>query len=326
MKTHIILVFFSLLSLFSLQAQLPFTSQLFTSRIFLNPAFTGIDHVSRFSASTRAYNVSLKEKSLLWSTSHEQMFGKSGSHRAVGVMVQRGVINSQERLDIGATLSYAQEFQLSENQVLRAGISGSFKQRSLEFFDLQFPDQINPRDSVIAPVPWEEVTTLARPDIDLGFLYTNKNFFLSASFHNLINPDYPFVSPRGFIPIEINRRINFMAGGRIGLYTFENVFGKDWELEVRPYTLLALQKNYQQVALGVQNYFGPLMLGYLYKSYGQHVIQTGLSLGPVSLGYSYDYTKFGAQGLFYYRTHELSLQVLIPSQKKGKKNPHLPSF
>jgi len=150
-------------------AQDPSFSQFYASRIYLNPAFTGIENGISFSGASRMQWVNVDEgfKTYIASVEIQEPYLRSGFglslfHNTEGLMQ----LNTN-----GVSLSYAYHIPLDKHNI-HIGFQGHWVQKSVDWNKITFSDQLDPVFGDINPttaVPL--LDRISYTDFDFGILW-----------------------------------------------------------------------------------------------------------------------------------------------------------
>lgn len=165
----ILLTVLFILSIQLCQAQDPSFSQFYASRIYLNPAFTGIENGLSFASASRMQwlNVDQGFQTYVASIEFQEPYLRSGFglslfHDTQGIMQ----LNTN-----GISLSYAYHIPMDEHN-LHIGFQGHWIQKSVDWDKITFSDELDPVFGDINPtsaVPL--LDNINYTDFDFGILW-----------------------------------------------------------------------------------------------------------------------------------------------------------
>ena len=168
MNKNLLTVFF-IFCIYLSHAQDPSFSQFYASRIYLNPAFTGIENGVSFAGVSRTQwtNVDRGFRTYIASVEIQEPFLRSGFglslyHDTEGLMQ----LNTNQ-----VSLSYAYHIPLDHHN-LHIGFQGSWVQKSVDWDKITFSDQLDPVFGDINPttaVPL--LDKISYTDFDFGILW-----------------------------------------------------------------------------------------------------------------------------------------------------------
>lgn len=150
-------------------AQDPSFSQFYASRIYLNPAFTGIEQGISFAGVSRMQwiNVDRGFNTYIASVEIQEPFLRSG----FGLSVFHNTEGIMQLNTNGIALSYAYHIPL-DNHNLHIGFQGHWVQKSVDWDKIIFSDEIDPVFGVVNPttaVPL--LDNISYTDFDFGILW-----------------------------------------------------------------------------------------------------------------------------------------------------------
>jgi type IX secretion system PorP/SprF family membrane protein len=205
-------------------AQDPAFSQLFSNRVYLNPAFTGIDQGHRLSMSTRALWRNLPKNLSTQSFSYDYQ-PCANPRIGVGIVGTRDV-EGEGRLkstDLAGVFAFHTYYSLRKTR--KAQTAGSFSMsaqlgytgRAIDLSGLVFGDQLDPVLGVVTPSSTQvSITNPANTfDIGGGFLLRQRIYFkktkkdmrdvtvhIGIAAHHLNKPLIGFTGAGGKLPIK----------------------------------------------------------------------------------------------------------------------------
>ena len=262
----------------------PSFSQFYANRIYLNPAFTGIEQGISFAAVSRTQWAKVDEGFRTYTASAE--FQKPFLRSGFGLNIYydtEGIMNFNTT---SIAFSYAYMIPLN-NHNLHIGLKGSWIQKSVDWSKIVFSDELDPVFGAINPttaVPFLDKTTYT--DFDVGILWRfendvkiGKNLFrdtrtsIGLSIHHL---PYLFLKNTGNesfqnLNTQTSPRITFHAGMVLPLLYFN---GKKKKLAISPNLKYDLQgessfsrgKGLQVFTYGVYVLYEGIYFGVYYQN------------------------------------------------------------
>lgn len=290
-------------------AQDPQFTQFYAAPTYLNPAFAGTTTQSRISGNYR----------LQWP-------GIPGAFRVENIAFDRylpsinsgmGFLMTREKMGTGGLQNltfgyqYAYEARITRELFFRPALQFGFTQRSINFGDLIFNDQL------IRP---DGVATLENPildpvtffDLSGGAILNTSTWWLGFSAHHLNEPDE---SLYGNNPAFLFRRYSLHGGYRLKL---RKKFKHSRTYAVAAFNYRA-QGDFDQLDAGAYLELDPFVFGIWYRSlpiksnregYFNHDainMVVGFHAGSYKFGYSYDITVSPLNVGQSAGSHELSL-------------------
>ena len=308
-----------------LRAQDPHFSQYYANPLYLNPAFAGVDKCPTIHLNYRNQYPTLGVYNT-FSASYDQYV--SGMRGGLGFLALRdeaaqGALNLTEFSAI-----YSYHMTVSRKFTLLTGFQATFRQRTLDWNSLTFPDQIDPFYGFVKPT--NEIpptnTTNSHLDLSVGFLGYTERFYIGVVGHHLTEPNEAFLS---------NEKLPFKFTAHTGM-TFslgrKRLYNSTENLMII-HAVYQVQSTASQLTAGISFNRGPITGG-LALRHGVNnpdAIIVILGIAPEkaawAVGYSYDYTisDFTNVGG---GAHEISLKYKFPCRirKKGIKPIKCPKF
>lgn len=249
LNKHLKVLFFFTLAMGTplLHGQDPSFSQFYANRLYLNPAFAGVEQdVRRAFINYRNQWPGINARYVTYSASYDQYIDPLRGGFGVRVMndIQgEGTIN---QFEFG--LIYSHQIRLSRELVIAGGLEAHVVQRSLNTSEMVFEDMIDPQTGIANMASSENISGHQRtfPDFNLGFAGFYRNVYLGASLSHLLSPD---LSESSSVNNTLPRKFMFFAGGMIPVR--EKRFGKE-NLQLSPNIVYIQQKKFSQLNYGME--------------------------------------------------------------------------
>jgi type IX secretion system PorP/SprF family membrane protein len=317
-------------------------SQYYNAPLYLNPALTGTINNTRAIVNYRTQWTSLPSPFVTYAASFDHYIAPYSS--GVGMLLQRDRQGDGKLTSTSATLLYSYHVWVSEKVTFIPALQVGFTNRSVNYADFVFGDQLNASGANGLPTADNIVNGPNKNYVDIGtggLLYSDK-FWLGISAHHLNKPNQAFT---GNFRLPIQTSIH---GGYKFLLDEDRRLPQKYRLNskeksISPTFLYKSQGEYDQLDLGVYAIYEPLMFGLWYrgipiKKYKEGinnneclVFMAGIHYMGFTFCYSYDLTistfKPASGG-----AHEIAViyQWEIPySNYRPKKHPRkvsCPSF
>jgi len=298
-----------------LSAQDPSFSQFYANRLYLNPAWAGIEDGKRFFAN---YRNQYRNSYTTYSASYDQYV--EPVHGGLGFSIMNdlqgdGYLN---QLNISAIYSY--HIKVSRFLMVNGGMQASYVQRKLNASKFIFGDQIDPVSGDIIPGS-ESYGDIKKdfPDFSTGFAAFYKNMYMGASMFHLLRPVQSLSeSPEARLP----RKFILYIGGCFPV--IEKRLRKEF-LQLNPNLIYLQQKSLNQLNYGLEVIFADRFAGgFLIRQnlgirYSSLIFSGGVALDKVRFRYSYDAqlslptVNFNTGG-----AHEISMSFTVDREKKIK--------
>ena len=323
MKKAIVLGILAMFTALSMKAQDPHFSQFYANPLYLNPAFTGSSKCPRVNTSYRNQFPSIAADFVTYSVSYDQHI--DALHGGLGLMVisdraGQGALGITEVSGI-----YSYQLVVNQNFSILAGFQGTFRQRSLDWSKLNFPDQIDEKYGFVRPTQEEAPSepTISHLDLSAGVIGFSDFFYFGGAVHHLTEPNEAFLE-QGFLPMRFTAHsgaiIPLSGSGRVGDSKF-----------LSPNILYYKQQDFEQLNLGISAQRNELGAGFWFRQNFNNadaiMVIIGYQPDNFRIGYSYDFTvsKIGPTSG---GAHEVSFSYQFEcSPKKRKfKTINCPSF
>lgn len=271
-----------------------FTQQ-YASRLYLNPAFAGINSPWSVALAHRNQWPALNGSFITNQLAAD--FRLPGTKSAVSLLVQ------QDRAGVGGLQKwqlsggYAYHTNLSSEWAMSLGLQASVASLRVNFGNLVFGDQLS--DNGMVAVTSAEANTFEPSyymDFTVGALAYTDQFWAGLTARHLNQPGYGFNNE-----VELPIRYIAIAGYKFYAKSYEEQ-GQLFELSFSPTATFIHQQNLKRLDIGIYTIYTPLTLGLIYKGVpvtgGTNQDQTvsiiaGLQMRSIRLGYSHD---VGLQG------------------------------
>lgn len=240
-------------------------SQFYATPLYLNPAFSGSTEYTRVGLNYRnqwpAINANFTTTSLY--ADHYLEDVNSG----IGVILtyDKSGIGGLKSFNIG--LQYAYELRLSERFTFRPGMQVAYYNRSVDFNDLLFGDQIDVNTGAINPSTGEVFNGgLKKGFVDLTFggLLFSKHAWFGATIDHLTEPNQSIDGGFDALPRKISIHGGykfFMKSGVMG----SGLYARPRERSITPTFQYKSQGQFDQMDLGMYTTFEPIIIGLWYR-------------------------------------------------------------
>jgi len=328
---RLVIVFFVsvLITSSSTYAQDAQFSQFYNAPLYLNPAFTGTSHGSRAILNYRNQWPGASKPFVSYAASFDHYFANYNSGVGVMVMQNKAATSKLKSTELSALYSY--HIDLNDQWVFIPGIQATFVQRNIDYSSVTFPDQLNSTGYIGSTSENLNYGNKTYMDFSTGGLLYSETFWFGASYHHLNRPN------QSFMPGNISQlpgEVNLHAGARIPFASSPK--GRSSRMHYKekafiPSILYKAQGKFDQLDLGVNMVYEPIMIGVWYrglpvKKYApgytnvESIIgMIGYNVSNFSFGYSYDFV-ISRLNMRSAGAHEISLIYTFGEQeKKGKK-------
>lgn len=261
------------------KAQDPQFTQLFSSALYANPAFTGSAGQGRVQAAHRIQWPGIP--GTFYTTHIGADLTSDKLPLDVGLNYLRDQAGDRVLVTSSIGINLARSFRIYNNLALRLGISGSFNDRNLDASKLTFGDQIDSRYGFI----YETQQVIPFPDkryinFNLGAVLHSEVFLIGYAMHNATEPDLSF----GYQPSRLPVRHNAHGSLRI----FKNEAKRISKIYLN--AAVAKQQDFSNLMAGVSALHGKWKIGAAYRNNDSFIGLLGFVTNAFAVSYSYDYT------------------------------------
>ncbi|MBC5774590.1 PorP/SprF family type IX secretion system membrane protein [Pontibacter sp. KCTC 32443] len=265
-------------------------SQQYANRLYLNPAFAGLNHDWSVSISHRTQWPALNGAFLTNQVAADLLLPNTKSAISLLLLQDKAGIGGLQKL--AASAGYAYHTPLTDRIALSAGLQATVASLSINFDNLVFGDQLSDNGQVA--VTTAEANTF-EPTQYISFatgalLYTNQ-LWLGLTAAHLNKPAYGF-GEKTSLPM----RFTVNTGYKFYVSSYQTN-GGEAEFSITPTATFTHQKNFNWLSAGLYTNYTPVSLGLLYKGVpvtGDQnqeqalAVIAGLQLNQVKVGFSHD--------------------------------------
>lgn len=295
----------------NLFAQDPTFTQFYANPVYLNPALAGSSGCPRVALNYRNEWPQLTGNYVTYAASYDSYFKNiSGGIGLVALHDQQGQGTIQTSM-IGASYSYY--LKVNRKFRLMFGTQAAYYQKYLDWSQLTFGDQIDPRRGFIyqtGDVPRGDGRR-GFFDVSAGLVGFSKNFYFGAAFHHLNRPDESMILGQSRLPIKFTGHIgaNIKLGqrGRYSSTTF-----------LSPNIIYQNQNGFQQLNVGAYLKYESFTIGAWYRNKDAFILTVGINTDKYRIGYSYDLTVSQLGNGVSGGSHEVSLGINLKCKKPAR--------
>jgi type IX secretion system PorP/SprF family membrane protein len=309
-----------------LQAQHYQFSQFYAAQIYLNPAFTGANPCPRLGLNYRNQWSLIPGTFTSFQVSYDRPLRQINSGLGFSLFSDKAGLGSLKTTQFNAL--YAYELRINKGLVARAGLSAGFTQRSIDYSQLRFGDQIARGGAANS---LEDISTNRNVyfDLNMGYLLYSKNAWGGFSINHLTRPNQSLQGGNSPLPIEWK----FHGGYKFLLE--EDASNSKEQHSITAAINYKKEAKFNQIDIGAYYTKGYMVVGMwyrgipLYKPFKWYanndalIFLLGVSTDKVRIGYSFDYTVSKLTVYNTNGTHEISIAYPFCSKKKRKKRPIL---
>lgn len=325
-KGLLILFFLKMIMTLQSHAQDPQFSQFFAAPLYLNPAFTGTTKEHRFVANYRNQWRNVANGYVTYAFSYDYNMRDANSGFGLMATTDKAGAVGMGTTNIGFLYSY--KLKLSDGWVLTPGLHFAYGTRGIDREKVVLLDQLSYGDVTI-PSNDPLIFSLKNTnffDFSSGLLLYNRNFWAGISAHHMNKPNLTLIGDNSRLPMKAS----IHGGARIRL--FNGPFKRNVAPSIAPSFIYKKQGNIEQLDLGVNFHYHPVMVGFWYrgipvkkseitKQINQDalIFLLGMKYDQFEFGYSYDIT-ISTLGPSSGGSHEVSVayQLFNPARRKPK--------
>lgn len=299
-------------------------SQFYSMPLYLNPGFTGSTPMHRLNMAYRMQWPNLPKAFSTTALSYDYNLTDLNSGFGVTFIHDNAGATALTANNFSASYSYKIHFE--NGWLVSPGIQFGYVARNFDYSRLLLNDQIGSGNSNQAPYTIDP-TILAMDkfhyfDFGTGLLFYNKTTWIGASVYHLNEPNYSLLGGDE----RLSAKYSVHGGVRIPLY--KGPMTRKKVTSLAPSFIYKKQGRFQQVDLGLNFQYDPIMAGVWYRgslgkglyNYGNHnavVFVFGVRLPNLELGYSYDFT-LSSLGPASGGSHEITLAYLFKTKESKK--------
>lgn len=292
-----VLVHMALLMLVAsgVSAQDPHFSQFYANAIYTNPAFAGSTNHGRFVTNARNQWSSISGTFTTMSAAYDEHYDVING--GIGIIVSRDQAGVGLLTTNSIAGAYSYQIPVNKYLTLRASVQASIMQKTLDFGNFTWGDQILKRYGIVKPVTGENPPNPAIiiPNFSAGFVAYTKQFYGGVAVHNITEPSQAFWNSYQ-VKNSILRRITVHGGMQIPLNKAKN--SKNTKV-LSPNVLFMQQGPFTELNLGMYYNKGAYILGGYFRQTAANtdafIILIGLRKEKLRIGYSYDATLSNAR-------------------------------
>ncbi|PJB16192.1 MAG: hypothetical protein CO118_00815 [Flavobacteriales bacterium CG_4_9_14_3_um_filter_32_8] len=266
----------------NLFAQDPEFTQFYANPLYLNPAFAGTAHCPRVSLNYRNQWPGISGSFITSSVSYDQHVDALSGGIGLLVWNDRAGEGTLKTTNVSGIYSY--QIPVTRRFSIKAGIQGTWAQKSVDWSKLTFGDMIDARRGFIYntnEIQRDEPANYV--DFSAGILGFSEKYFFGFAVNHLAEPDESVIEGASPLP----RKFTFHAGAVLPIDSKGEV------ASLSPNILVQLQQDFLQVNFGMYFSKGPIIGGLWYRvgsNSDSFIALLGFQAGILKFGYSYDIT------------------------------------
>lgn len=291
-KKKIIFTLFTLVFCHYLVAQQMEFSQFYAAPLQLNPALAGISHGPRIALNYRNQWPELGAGASggfnTYAISYDQHFEKISS--GLGIMFISDRIANNKIVQNTINLAYSYQIRASDKVGIKLGLGMAYTHRYINWYDLQFYDQIDPLSGFFQSIGVPNQTNEIPPNGfnrhivngNAGLVVFSNKYYGGVTVSNII-PE------RDYIANDPNSRMRAAIHGG-AMYKLGSHYKQKWWIS--PQFLFAYQNNFSQLSvgslIGFDFFYTGVWVRHTINNMDAVISGIGFKKGVMRFGYSFD--------------------------------------
>ncbi len=308
-KYFVFLSFLVLLAPFCNAQDVEF-SQFYTSRVYLNPAFTGLKGCNSFTTVYRNQWPAIQNAYDSYYTAYERKMKKHDAGISVYFLSDLAGEGSLRRQNLSFT--YAKQIRFSKNWYGAFGIRAGYTLNSINWSNLTWGDMIDARKGFVYSTNQPRGADNEHYfDAGAGAIFYNKNMYGGFAVDHLNRPENGMLSIYQTSRLPMRLKVHY--GGNIAVDYAPNTP----QFNIAPQIIYTKQLKSQQFTLGSYFIYNKFVAGVWYRVKDSFILLTGVETNKFRIGYSFD---LGANSLVSQSggAHEISISYLIDCHSRNK--------
>ena len=310
-------------------AQDPHFSQFYANPMYINPAFAGSTNHGRIVTNARNQWSSIAGTFTTMSASFDEHYDVING--GIGVMVTRDQAGVGLLTTNAVSGAYSYQIPVNRYFTIRASVQATIIQKTLDFGNFTWGDQILKQYGIVKPVTGEAPPNpaITIPNFASGFIGYTKYAYGGFAVHNLTEPSQKFWNTYQNENV-ILRKVTVHAGAQIPLRPPDKRSNRN-NISLSPNIIYMQQGAFSELNLGMYYNKGSYILGGYFRQTTANsdalIVLLGLRREKLRIGYSYDATvsnaRPGARA-----SHEVSLSFELRKRipKKSIRAIRCPEF
>lgn len=285
----------------------PAFTQFYANPLYLNPAFAGTAICPRVSMNYRNQWPGISGQFVTYSTSYDQHVDNLAGGVGLMVLHDRAGEGTISTTNVSGIYSY--QIPVNRKFSIKAGLQGTWAQKSVDWSKLTFGDMIDARRGFVYNT--NEVKRDAPAnyvDFSAGILGFSERFFGGFAAHHITQPNESVIKGESKLPMKLT----FHAGGIIPLDSKGDV------ASLSPNLLVQMQGKFTQINFGMYYSKGPIVGGLWYRTGDAFITLLGFQTDVFKFGYSYDITISDLTNKTA-GSHEISLGIQFDCKPKKRR-------
>lgn len=324
-----IIILFTLFTEKEVFAQDPIFSQFYANPLYLNPALAGSAICPRLTMNYRNQWPSISGTFVTYSASYDQYV--DGIAGGIGVIVTTDVAGEGALTSTMISGIYSYRLKVSRTLFLNAAFQATYLQRRIDWDNLTFGDQIDPKYGFVNITQERPPDNRTRgfPDFSAGVMFSHKeNFYGGVAVNHMTQPNDGFYSD---VSSKLYMKVTAHFGTLIDLKRRRSGARQIEDPTLSPNILYQHQQNFQQLNYGIYINKYPFVGGVWFRQNFENadafILLAGFQQSSYKFAYSYDLTVSKLTNITG-GAHEFSFtwQFKCPTKKTRIKAINCPSF
>ncbi len=318
---RILLLSFCLLAAKS-QAQDPIFSQFFSNPLQINPAFAGVTYAPRISLSYRNQWPSWPNAYRTYAAMYEQSL--EGLNSGIGIMVLTDDAGDGIYKTNNFNFTYSYQVQASRDLFLKLGFEAGVHQTRLDWDQLVFADQLDPRiglqEGVLTGENAPDLFNRTSLDIGTGILLYHTNYYGGISLKHINRADESWFNVNESLNLGRPMRLSIHGGAEFSVNRGNNRLGASF---ISPNLLYIRQGEFSQLNVGAYAGYEKVFAGLWYRHAQQNVdaviVMGGVKYQSLRIAYSFDVTISDLSLADTGGAHEVSISINLEDSRAVNK-------
>jgi len=289
-------------------------SQFYASKIYLNPAFTGLRGDNSITTTYRNQWPAIRHAYESYFVSYDR---KLKEHEAgISIYFLNDVAGEGSLRRQSLAFIYSKQVRFSKNIYASFGLKGSYNINSINWNNLTWGDMIDARNGFIYTTNQPRGSNSEKHfDSGAGAIVYSDKIYGGIAIEHLNRPKFGMLSLYNNPRIPIRYKIH--AGGNIPLQYMPNAS----KINIAPQIIYTQQSESKQLILGTYFILNKFSVGVWNRIKDSFILSAGLDNDNIRFGYSFD---IGTNKLMTYSggAHEISLTYLLDYKQKEKKKKY----
>ncbi len=307
-------LFISVLSLMTGNAQDVEFSQFYSTKNYLNPAFTALSHDQSISSTYRNQWPGIKNAYDSYFVSFDRSL--KGKEAGWGLYYLGDVAGEGALLKQSLAFQFSKQIRLSRYTYASFGLKGSYNSVSIKWDQLVWGDMLDAREGVVYTTQQQQgASNEVFFDAGAGFLMYSDYFHGGVSVEHINRPKHGLLSLYEDERIPVRYKLHL--GGNIPIQTLPNAP----LVQLSPQVIYTTQGNSGQATIGAYVTYTQFTIGVWHRLKESVIFLVGMKKDGFQIGYSYD---LGANNLISHSggAHEISLTYGFDFHNKSKQRKY----